>query len=174
MELSRLWYGSGFGKPFFKVLLFYFIVNQAAIAKMNSWDVGRCPVKQLAWGHYLITVKLLQACTSSESFHCPSNSITGSFPMGSGRKVPFSRYPEVLFVMAQIQEILSIFVLGASSIREVDDLTWLRCRRKKTLQKGDETFLVEKHSRGIMMKCLRNNDIASHFYLCNMLRKGVW
>ena len=79
--------------------------------------------------------------------------------MGSGRKVPFSRYPEVLFVMAQIEEILSIFVLGASSIREVDDLTWLGCRREKTLQKGDETFLVQKHSHGIMMKGLRD-DVA--------------
>lgn len=80
--------------------------------------------------------------------------------MGSGRKVPFSRYPKVLFVMAQIEKILSIFILGASSIREIDDLTWLRCRREKTLQKGDETFLVEKHSRGIMMKGLRDSDIA--------------
>ena len=41
---------------------------------------------------------------------------------------------------------MAIFVLGASSIREVDDLMWLRCRREKILQKGDEIFLVETQS----------------------------
>ena len=89
--------------------------------------------------------------------------------MGSGEKMPFSRYPKVLMVMAHIEEILFIFILGTSSIRKVYDLVRLTYRREKILHKGDKTFLIEIHSRGIVMKGLRDNDIAKMAKLATII-----
>ena len=65
MELPRPWYSSGFGKMLLKALPFCFIVNQAAVAKMNRWDVGGCPIKQLDSETTCCSCKIAKAIQSS-------------------------------------------------------------------------------------------------------------
>ena len=102
-------------ESFFKVYLLSCIVLCAAIFKGDCSYINRSPLKQLARSHYLFIIWSSQASSCSKAFNCATKAITSTFSMRNCRKMPFSIHSKIFLMMAQVDEILAIFVLGCCS-----------------------------------------------------------
>ena len=81
------------------------------------------------------------------------------------KEVPLSMHPKVLKMVAQVGEVLTVFVLCCTSIRE---------KKKELLWYFATTFLGQKiyklslekvDSNGVMLNALRCNDVTGTFQL---------
>lgn len=81
-------------------------------------------VEQLCCSGYLIPVKSLQACIGRHSFNGATNRVAWTFAMIAGEEVPLNLNVIFLLKLANILEILFVFILPSSAIREEEYLLY--------------------------------------------------
>lgn len=74
--------------------------------------------KKLKWIHNQISLKAGSICWP---FNCTSKTVTGTFAMWRGRKLPACWNSKIFFMLNQIAKIKSVFVLTCSPIRKVNN-----------------------------------------------------